>query len=443
MTTNRERLDQIEQTISVPDTQQGGEQRLWLHVPTHASQLAMGARGANHPVGPPGIALSTTANFAVSIGQNTIFDGDGNVIFHSVGASRYLAEARLAISSNADVRVGAAQSVEITAGGAGFADPSYERGRVVPDPPDVDTAQPRAVTEGVSAGHTLVWKGWKVAAAWRSLLDVFDDSSGIGSGNVATRVASVLSAVRATWTVGSTLWNSLVAIADHFDDPHVADYGSGPKVTIHGDGGVQLTSPHKVGLFGAESVEVSSVGNATMTGSWSASVYSGGNAKVSGIASATLESKGVAGVKARVAQVAGDHVALKGKVSAHVGSKRDVLVQAEGKVAVNAAGSVGVAGADAGISGNTSAMLEAKEGAALVKAKTEARLLSDDKVLVRGRSSVQVRQGSSTYALLEGDQIELHAGQSQLIVDSGGTRVSRRHRFESGEVRLQGTVYLG
>lgn len=443
MTTDRERLDQIEQTISVPDTQQGGEQRLYLRVPTHASQLAMGARGSKYPVGPPGIALSTTAHFAVQVGQNTILDGDGNVIFHSVGETRVLAESDAAISSNAHLRVGTAASIEITAGDAGFADPNFRGGAIVPPPPQVDTASPRAPAEAENAGLSSVWSALDALSAVGTLHGLRKGlTSGVAAGNLMARVSSLLGVARAAESLFTAAWDALQGAADAFEielPEALQSEPSGPKLKMHGAGGVALTSPEGITAYGGQKVSLQSARKVSIKSGWSSSVKSAGNAKLFGGASAQVASQGVVGIKGRVISVSGDLAELKAAQVAAINGRRQVHIESDDSIAIDAP-TVGVAGDNSFLDARVAANVHGKDTAVL-SSESAAEVRSRGTARVEGDARAALVCGNNGVAVSD-DQVQLTVGSAHVSLQSD--RLSLwRFRVERGEIHLSGQVYLG
>ena len=445
---HQHRLERLEQVFPTPETPRGGAQRARLHVPTPDSLLTVGAAGhatsEGRAEGPGGVALHTVENLGAQIQGSTILDTDGNTILHTGEEARVLAEADAAISSNANVRVGSIEDVEITAGGVGFTDPAFtvRPAMAVPSPPEVNTARSRDSIRSVKNAWTYTWKAWSIKSALSSWLDFMaSPTEGVQEASTERNTARVLGFVRSTMTLGEGLWGTLTALGAAFEDPNALDHtDSGPQMKLHAVGGMTLSSSGKISAFSEDSVSVGAPINLSLKAGSSASMSAGGNAKIFGIASATLQSEGVVGIKGKVVGTGGDYIEMKAKQGAFLKSEGAALVEAKGKAALDG-DQVAVAGNTVDIGGKDRVEVTAKVGLVDVKGEQRVRVRSPNDVIVQGDRSVQLRQGRATLAV-DNDQIELRAGSTTAILTSSDFSV-HRVRIRSGETTIRGRVNLG
>jgi len=443
---HQHRLERLEQAFPTPDTPQGGAQRARIHIPTPDSLLTVGARGSNatrgRAEGPGGVSLYTVENFATEIHGATILDTDGNTIIHSGERVCLVAEAESAFSTNANLRIGTLDDIEITAGGAGFTDPAFtvRPSMDVPDPPEVDTASPRSGTETMKSAWSGVWRAWSINAAlssWASFLN--SSTEGVQGAALERSAATALGVVRASVTLGEALWDTLMGLGAAFDDPHSAET-SEPKIKMHAAGGISMTSPAKISAFSEDSVSIGAPYSCSLKGGWKASLSSGGNAKVFGIASATVASKGVVGVKGKVVGTKGDFIESKAKRAASLTTDGKLLLQAKDEAVLDG-DKVAVAGNEVAVGAAQRVDISAKSGQVDVKGERRVRVQSPGDVLVEGDQSVQLRQGRATVAV-DNDQVEMRAGSTSVIVSSGTVSVHGL-TVRQGEVRIRGRCNFG
>lgn len=434
------RLQRIEQTFSRTDTPQGAAQRLLIRVPTEESAIALGTRGSRNTVGPPGIALTTTAAFAVRVGQHSILDGDGNVIFHSAGETRLLAEQDAAISSNTNLRIGTADSIEITAGQAGFTDPNYSGQASVPTPPVVDTATPRRPTEAESRSLAGVWGVLESLSSIQSAMGFRKGiTSGVGAGSFVARVDALLGLVRSAESLFEGAYNALHAAAAAFEIPS-DDEPHQPSLKVHGAGGVKITTPDGVSAYGGQKVSLSSAYKVSIKAGMSTSMKAGGNASMYGGASAQVKSEGVVGVKGRLVSVSGELAEMKAGRVAAVNGGDLVHVESDGRVSINAGQVAGIVSSETYVDARQLASVHGREKVQVVS-EQEIDMRSGGMLRAAGDQGASLVCGDNGVSVSD-SQVGLSVGSSHLVFDGRGFRLWGLD-VQSGEIHLRRQIYLG
>ncbi|MCC6877369.1 MAG: hypothetical protein IT378_23895 [Sandaracinaceae bacterium] len=438
----RDRLAQLEQALARPATAIGGAQRLLLHVPAPASLLTLGAPGAagaeSKPLGPAGIALRTVKSFGAEIHGDTILDTDGSTTVHAGRQGRVLAASDLGLASNAHVRVGSGTgNVELTAGEAGFADPSFTvmPAMGVPLVPEVDTGAPRRGTETLKAAWGAVWTGIKMASNARQM--VAGLVSGASPPSIAPQAARVLQAADRVIQGLRTAFEIAVHAAEALDQDEGDEGGSDPEVKIHGAGGVTITTPKAVSAFGALGVKLSTPNKAAVAGGVSAALESGCHAKVFGVMGAALKSDGFVKVTAPYVGISGDYAELKSARGSALTSLGEVSIKANVAVAMDAP-QVAVAADNLQLAGNHVAELRSEVVSLNATRRVDVR--ASERVDVQANQALELRVSGSRIEA-DGSSIKLRQGGFTLELDSqelrvGGARLARnRHRL-SGDVDL-------
>ncbi len=439
----RDRLARVEQALARPATALGGAQRLLLHVPAPASLLTLGAPGAagaeSKPLGPAGIALRTIENLGAEIQGDTILDTTGRTIVHSGGEGRLLTGSDLGLASNQHVRVGSgAGNIEITAGEAGFADPSFTvmPARAVPPAPEVDTGAPRRGTETFKAAWGTVWTGIKMASNARQMVSGL--VSGASPPSIAPQAARILQTADRVIQGLRTAFEIAMHAAEALDqDGGDEGGGSDPEVKIHGAGGVTVTTPKAVSAFGALGVKLSTPNKAAVAGGVSAALESGCHAKVFGVMGAALKSDGFVKVTAPYVGISGDYAELKSARGSALTSLGEVSIKANVAVAMDAP-QVAVAADNLQLAGNHVAELRSE--VVTVNATRRVDVRASERVDVQADQALELRVSGSRIEA-DGSSIKLRQGGFSLELDSqelrvGGARLARnRHRL-SGDVDL-------
>lgn len=452
------RLDQIEDRLSTtfptPDTKAGAAQRFRFEVPTPASVWTLGARGSaaseGSAIGPGGFAVRTVENLAAEILTDTIIDTAGATTVHSDGAARLLSLEDLGLSGRSGVFVGTVDGdIDLTAGHVAHTDPAFTvaPSMDVPDPTDVDTAGPRASTEGAMAIWDPIWTGITYGMIGRTLLRWFagwvDPPGGRSPPSIEPHAGSI---IQTSMTVLGMLRKAVepaVEAALAAAEPAYEDSESDEaKVHVHGAGGVRVTSPEKTRMFGQKGAKVDSPMGATLAGGLSAAVKSPIVAKVFGGMMAALQSEGVVKVDGRLAVMSGDYAEVKGKEAASLTSANHSTVASGHHVALDAP-TVAIGGssyvdASSGERTRVSSRLavELDAGERIQSTVEQAQVTLE-------REGVSVAHQSAKVDVSDSDGIRLDPGGGMhLTIDREGMR-ARMLRFTRGEVTLRGRINLG
>ncbi len=416
-------IDRLDDNIHVEypaaDTPIGGAQRVRIEVPEPWSVLTVGAQGWNAtdgvPIGPGGIALGTSANFGAQITGRSCFNSYGVTIVHSTESMRLLTQTDLGIASDLELRLGSrSRNVEITAGGVTPFNPRFSVSppTEVPDAPDVDTASPRSTTESARETAAKIWLAVDTVSAARTVASFLRDfkkvGAGIADGSWATRVSELINLCKNFYSVRDAGLAAAIAAADARAGMIGIDRNESesPKVKVHGEGGVDLTSPTAVQAF-AKQISFLGSKTASLGGITKVSVKSMGLAGVYGALMASLSSEGPVAVKSSASTAV-----LAGKC-AEVSGKEIATLKSDSKVAVSAGQELGLVAKETAVAGeaylglSSSELIQAEAPRIESLARREQTVSSGQTVLIKAGQRVTVgRADEGSNSLTTGMQIE-------------------------------------
>ncbi|MBX3275795.1 MAG: hypothetical protein KF729_36395 [Sandaracinaceae bacterium] len=333
--------DRLRQVFPAPNTQTGGAQRAILEVQRPYSVLAIGARGLlateGRPIGPGGVGIETEEHLGVHVRGHACIDAEGLTIVHSSDPMHLLTQSTLSLASVDALRVGTnLGDIEISAGSVQPRDPHFTVAPSTPiDPmPEIDTATPRTLSERIESGWDSVWHTCRLGA---TAFQRYEErrTGRVSPPSIAPTVVrltrSVLSRVSVLRAAASVAAHAVELALDA-----VAAEVEGPRVRIHGDGGVHIATPGGADMFGGTKVSCSSPGKAELRGGLSAAVYSPVSASCYGVAGAKLKSEAVAEVSARYVVAKGTWCEMQSRTATGLTSAGDVTVQADRNVTMEA-----------------------------------------------------------------------------------------------------------